>query len=83
MPVFELTPRKIANDLHDDLDVLLYLIHAMDCVSYSNATRGEAANDLDHETLSHLADWGSNRVHEMKRKVEHLRYAVEKEAPNA
>lgn len=74
--MFELTPRQIANDLHEDLSILLTIIHAMDCISYSNAFRGEADENLDHEAIGYLAMWGQNRVKEMERKVEKLRYAI-------
>lgn len=82
--MFELTPRRIANDLHDDLDVLLTIIHAMDCISFSNTQRGEAANNLDHEATAYLAMWGNNRIHEMGRRIEQLRRSIEiQETPDA
>lgn len=68
--------RAIANDLHDDLLTLQALVHAMDCIAYSAAFRGTAANDLDCEATGFLSVLGHEHVRTMQEKIEQLRYAV-------
>ena len=66
-------PRLIANDLHEDLTELLYVLHCMDCISFSNCKRGHASDDLDHESLSWIALIGQDYIDRMKVKIEQLR----------
>lgn len=68
--------RSIANDLHDYLNVLLALVHAMDSIAFANAFRGVAANNLDCEASGYLAMLCQDHVEKMKDKVEALRYSV-------
>lgn len=68
--------RAIANDLHDDLNLLQALVHAMDCIAYSNAFRGKTYRNLDCEAVGYLALIGHKHAEKMRDQIEKLRYAV-------
>lgn len=77
-------PRLVANDIHDSLLELLYIIHAMDCISHSNVSRGHAFNDLDSNATGWLAVLGYDRVEQMQDLIEQLRgFAYDKVAPDS